>query len=245
MQVMLRGIRVATICGTFVAGCLLAERSWAQAAPAPAANPPANAGSPTVPPTDAAGNKLTGPDGQPITAPAPTKSADGSPAAAPAKEPVKPQPRLFVSPDAAPPQTAPDSKPAADPNKKPASGAKSDPFVDDASPGKPAAPKNAKPQEVGTPPGDDTKPKTESPAATPKGPISQPLDTRMPEVEQLPGQAEFKAGQDLLTAGKYKEAIEQFRKSLKLAPDEAATHFSLGVCYRMLNRLDEAIDEFS
>ena len=213
-----------------------AGRRAAWGAGSPAVLPPA------VPPTDPFGNKVTGADGQPpATAPAPLKPADQNPAAAPAKEPVKPQPRLFTSPDAG--GAAP-----AKSDTKPAGGVKPDPFIDDTSPAKPAAPGDTKPKDSGStkPSTDDTKPKTESPAATtPKGPASLPLDTRLPEVEQLPGQAEFKAGQDLLTAGKYTEAIEQFRKSLKLAPDEAATHLSLGVCYRMLNRLDDAIDEFS
>jgi len=241
MPAMRHRLRVAFACGTVVVGCLLAERSWAQAVPAPAKNPPANAGNPTVPPTDPFGNPLSGPN-VPAPVPAPTKPADVQPTNPPASKTEQPRPRLFVPSDTGAPATKPAEKPpATDPAAKPRPNVKPDPFGDEPLPAKPNEPRDTKPNGA-----DDTKPKTETPAPTiPKNPITQPLDTRMPEVEQLPGQLEFKAGQDLLQAGKYSAAIEQFKKSLKVAPDEAATHFSLGVCYRMLQQLDDAINEFS
>ena len=65
------------------------------------------------------------------------------------------------------------------------------------------------------------------------------------EVETAPGQAEFKQGQDLAAAGKYAEAIEAYKKSLKLAKNEAGTYAAMGVAYRMLNRYDDAILAFT
>jgi tetratricopeptide (TPR) repeat protein len=78
---------------------------------------------------------------------------------------------------------------------------------------------------------------------TPVKPLSnEPSDLKSTETETMvPGQAEFKQGQDLAAAGKYAEAIEAYKKSLKLAKDDPATYQAMGVAYRMLNRYDEAI----
>jgi tetratricopeptide (TPR) repeat protein len=56
----------------------------------------------------------------------------------------------------------------------------------------------------------------------------------------------LKKGQDLLDAGKYTEAIEPLKQAIKLAAaGEAGPHYTLGVVYRMLNRYDDAIEEFT
>jgi tetratricopeptide (TPR) repeat protein len=66
------------------------------------------------------------------------------------------------------------------------------------------------------------------------------------EAEMVPGLAEFKQGHDLAAAGKYAEAIEVYKKSLKLAKSpDASTYSELGVAYRMLNRFDDAIAAFT
>ena len=49
----------------------------------------------------------------------------------------------------------------------------------------------------------------------------------------------------MAAAGKYAEAIEAYKKSLKLAKNEAGTYAAMGVAYRMLNRYDDAILAFT
>jgi superkiller protein 3 len=43
---------------------------------------------------------------------------------------------------------------------------------------------------------------------------------------------------------KYDESIEQYKAALKLAPEEAALHFNLGVAYQWKKDLDAAIEEY-
>ena len=62
----------------------------------------------------------------------------------------------------------------------------------------------------------------------------------------MPGQTELKKAQELLDAGKYKEAIAPLKTAIKKLPaTDASGHYNLGVAYRMLDRYDDAIDEFS
>jgi tetratricopeptide (TPR) repeat protein len=94
----------------------------------------------------------------------------------------------------------------------------------------------------------DTKPLTDTkPSEKSSRPLTDTLsDTKTTEAPPSPGQAELNRGQELLDAGKYAEAIEPLKKSIKLLPStEAGPHYTLGVVYRMLNRYDDAIEEFS
>jgi tetratricopeptide (TPR) repeat protein len=96
---------------------------------------------------------------------------------------------------------------------------------------------------------DDKKP-GDSAAEKPQKPTDILLDTKTTEPPPSPGQAELKRGQDLIEAGKYSEAVEPLKKSIKLLPgspatDSAPAHYELGIAYRMLNRFDDAIEEFS
>jgi tetratricopeptide (TPR) repeat protein len=103
-------------------------------------------------------------------------------------------------------------------------------------------------------PGPDTKPLPDGkiPDTTaPRSPADLLKDTRSTEPEPTPGGAELKKGQELLDAGKYADAIAPLKDAIKKAPTDAgpgtadAAHYSLGVAYRMLNRFDDAIEEFS
>jgi tetratricopeptide (TPR) repeat protein len=95
----------------------------------------------------------------------------------------------------------------------------------------------------------DTKPLTDTkPSEKSSRPLTDNLpDTKTTEPPASPGQAELKHGQELLDAGKYAEAIDPLKKSIKLLPsaEAAPSHYTLGVVYRMLNRYDDAIEEFS
>jgi len=122
------------------------------------------------------------------------------------------------------------------PAAKPRKGDDFNPFHDDTEPGKLVPiPKDP---EAKTPAPDAPVPLTPNPA---KPLTNEPTDLKSTEVETTPGQAEFKQGQDLAAAGKYAEAIEAYKKSLKLAKNESSTYSALGVAYRMLNRYDDAI----
>jgi lipoprotein NlpI len=146
-------------------------------------------------------------------------------------------------------------KPAADKpaDVSPKTPAKPDPFRDDKEPpAKDPAAKEPATKEPGSlvP---SPRPGVEAPAPHPPGadaPITltptkptsnEPSDLKSTETEMVPGAAEFNQGQDLAAAGKYAAAIEAYKKSLKLAKDDASTYEALGVAYRMLNRYDDAI----
>lgn len=55
----------------------------------------------------------------------------------------------------------------------------------------------------------------------------------------------FVAASDLLEAGKFDAAIEEFEKSIALNPNAAESHNNLGVAYSNKKRYDEAIREFN
>lgn len=50
----------------------------------------------------------------------------------------------------------------------------------------------------------------------------------------------FTRGNDLLTSGKFSEAIEQYRHTLVVAPQMAEAHNNIGIAWKRQNRLDEA-----
>jgi tetratricopeptide (TPR) repeat protein len=97
---------------------------------------------------------------------------------------------------------------------------------------------------------DEKKPADSGSEKQPQKPSDILLDTKTTEPPPSPGQAELKQAQDLIAAGKYTDAIEPLKKSIKLFPalpstDSAPAHYELGIAYRMLNRLDDAIKEFT
>ena len=61
----------------------------------------------------------------------------------------------------------------------------------------------------------------------------------------------MKKGQELIDAGKYADAIAPLKEAVKKAPTDSvpgtadSAHYSLGIAYRMLNRYDDAIEQFS
>jgi tetratricopeptide (TPR) repeat protein len=54
----------------------------------------------------------------------------------------------------------------------------------------------------------------------------------------------YKAGGDLFKQGKYAEAVAAFQQVLKINPQDAATHFSLGATYQAMKNIDGAIAEY-
>ena len=109
----------------------------------------------------------------------------------------------------------------------------------------PAATAPATSQPAATQPATPATTPSTPPTTTPPSTANPPVDVKLPEGEPTPGLIEFKMGEDLLKAGKYAAAVEQFKRASKLNPDDPPTHFNLGVCYRMLNRLDDAVTEFT
>ncbi len=103
-------------------------------------------------------------------------------------------------------------------------------------------------------PGPDAKPLPDgkTPDATaPRSPGDLLKDTPSTEPEPTPGGPELKKGQGLIDAGKYADAIAPLKEAIKKAPTDAgpgtadSAHLYLGIAYRMLNRFDDAIEEFS
>ncbi len=78
-----------------------------------------------------------------------------------------------------------------------------------------------------------------------KSPLDLPTDIKPSELELSPAQALLKKGQDLIDAGKYKQAIDPIKQSIKMAPTDATGPYQLGIAYRMLGEYDDAIDAFS
>ncbi len=70
-------------------------------------------------------------------------------------------------------------------------------------------------------------------------------DTTRPEdstAGELPPPSEsFNAIENLLKEGKFAEAIPLLESEVKQTPDDFGPHYYLGVAYRMVNRLDDAI----
>jgi tetratricopeptide (TPR) repeat protein len=156
------------------------------------------------------------------------------------KEPVDPFAPIPKKDDAKPVRTDPfgsdlnDSKtpsktPDAEPSKR---GPDSDnPFEDKGEPSK--SPDTKMPAD------------TKTPEKSTRAPADLLSDTKSTEPEPTPGSAELKKGQELIDAGKYSDAIDPLKKAIKLAPTEAGPPYTLGVAYRMLDRYDDAIEEFS
>jgi len=55
---------------------------------------------------------------------------------------------------------------------------------------------------------------------------------------------DWKAGGDLFKQGKFQEAAEKYQAVLKVTPQDAASHFSLGAVYQAMKRIDDAIAEY-
>lgn len=51
----------------------------------------------------------------------------------------------------------------------------------------------------------------------------------------------YKKGNELFDAGKYVEAVEEFKKSIELDPDFTNSYFNLGIAYRKLGKFQESI----
>jgi tetratricopeptide (TPR) repeat protein len=122
----------------------------------------------------------------------------------------------------------------------------------------------AQPEQPGTtPPPTPEKPSTEKPStekpAAEKPSAEKPSTPAAPGAEQpatpgaeqssdqtyTPAQQAVNAGRELLQKEKYEEALGHFDEALKIDPNEGAAYFYKGVAYRMMNRLDDAIDAFT
>ncbi len=139
-------------------------------------------------------------------------------------------------------------------------GAKEKPFGDTPPPAKtpPAkapADKTDKPADAGESPKSDKEPKPANgnkgePPHTLTPDSNQPTDIK-PEEDTTPGMPEFNRAKESSDAGKYDEAIDQFKKSLKLFTKDTDTttralaYYGLGVAYRMRNQYDDAVGAFS
>lgn len=51
----------------------------------------------------------------------------------------------------------------------------------------------------------------------------------------------FEMGQFYFLNAKYDEAINEFKKALKLSPNDAEIYYHLGLAYESINNIDEAI----
>ena len=78
-------------------------------------------------------------------------------------------------------------------------------------------------------------------------PGANPSDNSDTQSSGTYGAAEqnVKTGIDLLKAGKYDEALQNFEEAQKVDPKEPTSYFYEGIVYRQLGRYDEAIDSFS
>jgi tetratricopeptide (TPR) repeat protein len=74
---------------------------------------------------------------------------------------------------------------------------------------------------------------------------TEPSDQPSTENDLVPGQADFQQGEDLRAAGKYAQAIEAYKKAIKISKGDPSQFVAIGICYRMLDRYDEAIAAFS
>ena len=65
-----------------------------------------------------------------------------------------------------------------------------------------------------------------------------------PEAKNANPAAPFADAQRLLELGKFDEAIEQYRRALRIQPLDADTHYSLGELLQRRGRPDEAASEY-
>src|SRR5262249_1126283 len=92
---------------------------------------------------------------------------------------------------------------------------------------------------------------TEKPATPPQSDKSAAAQPTNPSAEQsseqtyTPAQQPVRAGIELIQKEKYEESLAHFDEALKIDANEGAAYFYKGVAYRMLNRLDDAIDAFT
>jgi tetratricopeptide (TPR) repeat protein len=54
----------------------------------------------------------------------------------------------------------------------------------------------------------------------------------------------LKSGGNYYKDGKYKKAVNSYKWSIELMPDNAVSHYNLGVAYERLNMYDEAIESY-
>ncbi len=80
-----------------------------------------------------------------------------------------------------------------------------------------------------------TRENTESPDAT--------LE-KTPVVRSLAAQKYYESGTDLYASGKLEEAIEAFKQSTKLQPDDPQTHYMLGMAYSKSKAYKESFESF-
>lgn len=55
----------------------------------------------------------------------------------------------------------------------------------------------------------------------------------------------YKKGVSYRTAGRYKEAIEQYTNAIRLQPNDTMVYFRRGITYKLTNKLEEAIADFN
>jgi tetratricopeptide (TPR) repeat protein len=239
------GFAAVAISGTFLV--VLVGLPLAKAAPAnqPSSNAPANEQppNPAAAPADTGTKQLPGPPNpfeehpaQPpdqgtattgrksLAEPAPLQGPSGTPSAT---EPAKPETQGRM-PGPNPFETQPSTP---------------------AQPEQPSTTPPPTPERPSATPTPTPAPSAEQPAnpsapSTPSTP-SNPSAEQPSEETYTPAQQAVNVGRTLLQQAKYDEAVGHFDEALKIDPTEGSAYFYKGVAYRMLNRLDEAIDAFT
>ncbi|MGH9960358.1 MAG: tetratricopeptide repeat protein, partial [Pyrinomonadaceae bacterium] len=67
---------------------------------------------------------------------------------------------------------------------------------------------------------------------------------KTPVVRSLAAQKYYESGNELYSAGKLEEAIETFKQSTKLQPDDPQTHYMLGMAYSKSKAYKESYESF-
>ena len=70
------------------------------------------------------------------------------------------------------------------------------------------------------------------------------LTTNESSTENSDAVAYHHLGVDYAQLGKYKEAIEAFKKAIRLDPDFADAHYALGLTYLMLNDAGSSFEQY-
>jgi len=197
---------------------------------------------------------------KPAGAPAPARTQPPAPAPPPAVAQPAPEPLPPAPPRPAPPRPAPPAPPAAAPSMRPAAAAPAPPPVaartPPPAPPPPAADSLAWLDEAPKPAPPPPAPGPGRPLAADKAPSSEELLFEDEEgFFDLAAELEKELSNDELAAAmgpigrdepSLEEIVEGFKKGVaeSLSAEDYDTHFNLGIAYREMGLVDEAIGEF-